>query len=69
VSMLTFLLYLNDGYEGGDTQFRWETVKPESGMLLVFPHNQSHQGAEIAAGTKYVLRSDVMYQNAWLNGG
>lgn len=69
VSMLTFLLYLNDGYDGGDTQFRWETVKPESGMLLVFPHNQSHQGAEIAAGTKYVLRSDVMYQNAWLNGG
>jgi len=62
VSMLTFLIYLNAGFEGGDTQFRWETVRPREGMLLVFPHNQSHQGAEISAGTKYVLRSDVMYE-------
>jgi len=62
VSMLTFLIYLNASFEGGDTQFRWETVRPREGMLLVFPHNQSHQGAEISAGTKYVLRSDVMYE-------
>jgi prolyl 4-hydroxylase len=62
VSLLTFLIYLNADFEGGDTQFRWETVRPQEGMLLVFPHKQSHQGAEISAGTKYVLRSDVMYQ-------
>jgi len=62
VSMLTFLIYLNESFEGGDTQFRWETVRPREGMLLVFPHKQSHQGAEISAGTKYVLRSDVMYE-------
>ncbi|WP_028101373.1 prolyl hydroxylase family protein [Pseudoduganella violaceinigra] len=63
VSLLTFLIYLNADFEGGDTQFRWDTVRPQEGRLLVFPHKQSHQGAEIIAGTKYVLRSDVMYRN------
>jgi hypothetical protein len=31
-------------------------------MLLVFPHELKHEGSEVSAGEKYVLRSDVMYR-------
>jgi hypothetical protein len=60
-SMLTFLIYLNQDFEGGSTEFKWETVQPETGLALVFPHRMLHQGATIGAGCKYVLRTDVMY--------
>jgi len=62
VSLLSFLIYLNDGYEGGNTEFQWEIVKPKIGMVLFFPHAMRHQGAPILSGAKYVLRSDVMYR-------
>lgn len=62
-SRLTFMIYLNDGFDGGDTQFRTVAVAPQAGMALVFPHRSTHQGAPIVAGAKYVLRTDVMYEN------
>lgn len=61
-SFLTFMIYLNEDYEGGDTEFKFEKIKPRTGMALVFPHRLFHQGASIIAGTKYVLRTDVMYR-------
>lgn len=61
-SLLTFMIYLNDGFEGGDTEFRTEFVQPQAGMALVFPHRAVHQGSAIVSGTKYVLRTDVMYR-------
>jgi len=63
-SFLTFIIYLNDDYTGGATQFPWEQITPKAGSVLVFPHRLRHQGAKIAAGTKYVLRTDVMYRDA-----
>ena len=60
-SFLTFIMYLNDDYRGGQTQFAWDSVTPVAGSVLVFPHRLRHQGASILAGTKYVLRTDVMY--------
>ena len=60
-SRLTLLVYLNDGFTGGDTDFREFRVKPEAGAALLFVHDTWHEGAAIEAGTKYVLRSDVMY--------
>lgn len=60
-SFLTFIMYLNDDYAGGATQFAWETVQPRCGSVLVFPHRLRHQGAPVITGTKYVLRTDVMY--------
>ena len=63
-SFLTFMIYLNDGFEGGDTEFRWEKIRPSAGMALVFPHKLFHQGSAITAGTKYVLRTDVMYRDS-----
>lgn len=61
MSQLTFLIYLNDGYEGGETEFKWDVIQPKKGMALVFPHLFLHQGKSLKSGIKYVLRTDVMY--------
>jgi prolyl 4-hydroxylase len=61
-SMLTFMLYLNGDFEGGETNFQsGVSVKPETGMVLVFRHALFHEGAAVTSGRKYVLRSDVMF--------
>jgi len=65
-SHFTFMVYLNDGFEGGATAFH-ETypllqVKPEQGKALVFYHHQIHEGMPVILGRKYVLRTDVMYR-------
>jgi predicted 2-oxoglutarate/Fe(II)-dependent dioxygenase YbiX len=67
-SLFTFMVYLNDGFEGGETKFYLQdgrlrvSVKPETGKALVFWHSQLHEGAPVRQGRKYVLRSDVMYR-------
>lgn len=60
-SMLTFMIYLNEGYEGGETRFESSSVLGKLGMALLFEHELLHEGAEVTSGVKYVLRSDVMY--------
>jgi prolyl 4-hydroxylase len=63
-SELTLLLYLNEGFEGGETRFldgSASPVVPKVGNVLLFAHAILHEGAEVHSGTKYVLRSDVMY--------
>lgn len=61
-SALTFLIYLNEEYLGGETNFEWTRVKAKTGMGLVFPHHLVHQGnAVLGDGVKYVIRTDVMY--------
>ena len=60
---LSFLIYLNDDFQGGETEFRKiTTVVPKKGMALVFMHNLRHEGKEVLSGTKYVLRTDIMYR-------
>ena len=61
ISLLTFMIYLNEGYRGGETRFEWTKVEGKAGMALVFEHGLIHEGAELTAGLKYVLRSDVMF--------
>jgi len=62
-SILSFLIYLNDDFEGGETDFRKiTTVIPKIGMALAFHHPLRHEGKEIISGTKYVLRTDIMYK-------
>lgn len=63
-SCLTFMIYLNGDFEGGATEFKTEFIKPREGTALVFPHRQMHQGVALISGTKYVLRTDVMYRRA-----
>jgi len=62
-SLLTFMLYLNDGFEGGETVFEAtaQSVRPVTGTALVFAHQLWHAGRPITQGRKYVLRTDVMY--------
>lgn len=60
-SKLTFLVYLNDGFVGGETDFREFKVVPTPGAALLFIHDTWHEGASVTEGTKYVLRSDVLY--------
>jgi len=63
-SALTVLVYLNEGFDGGDTHFLdWRCrVVPKTGSVLLFDHHILHEGAGVLAGTKYALRSDVMYR-------
>lgn len=61
-SFLTVILYLNDDYSGGQTRFGSVAVQPVAGMALLFPHELRHEGEAVTAGTKAVLRTDVMYR-------
>ena len=67
-SKVTFMVYLNQEFTGGETKFDLHypnknlIVKPKTGMALCFLHYLRHQGAPVIEGTKYVLRSDVMYR-------
>ena len=62
-SKLTFIVYLNEGFGGGGTEFDDRMVIPETGTALVFAHRLRHQGAAVTSGRKYVLRSDVMFSD------
>jgi prolyl 4-hydroxylase len=63
-SQLTLMVYLNEGFEGGNTRFLdWEReVVPRTGHALLFQHQLWHEGCVVKSGIKYVLRSDVMYR-------
>jgi len=60
-SQLTLMVYLNEGFGGGDTVFVDATVTPKLGMALIFEHQLLHEGTAVTSGRKYVLRTDVMY--------
>ncbi|KAL3944368.1 MAG: hypothetical protein SGBAC_001572 [Bacillariaceae sp.] len=84
-SLLTVLLYLNDGggvdFEGGETLYlnshisskqQIEStmakstdsivkVTPTAGTVVIFEHDLYHSGAPLYEGTKYVLRTDVVF--------
>lgn len=64
------MVYLNDGFEGGETSFEDSytedsfdefSVTPERGTALFFEHAVHHKGEPVLEGRKYVLRTDVMY--------
>jgi hypothetical protein len=61
VSLLTFLVYLNEGFAGGETVVEERPITPRRGLALIFEHQLLHEGAAVTSGRKYVLRSDVMY--------
>jgi len=75
-SRLTFLVYLNDGFEGGGTTFylpkdgglEAQSVTPQAGNVLLFPQGNTaslvHEGSKVESNDhcKYVIRTDVLYQ-------
>lgn len=62
LSRWTLLLYLNDDFDGGETEFEDASVRPARGAALAFSHGLLHQGASVRRGVKYVLRTDVMFR-------
>ena len=60
-SRLTFMVYLNGEFVGGETNFDDTSITPQTGLGLLFDHRLTHEGAAVVRGRKYVLRSDVMY--------
>jgi prolyl 4-hydroxylase len=61
VSQLSFIMYLNDDFTGGETAVMKSVITPRRGMGLFFLHELLHEGRPVLAGTKYVMRTDVMY--------
>ncbi|ETO27919.1 P4Hc domain-containing protein, partial [Reticulomyxa filosa] len=76
-SVYTLMIFLNQDFEGGQTKFfankqnqpylnlkhaKAETVLPQSGMALLFNHDVWHEGAKVAKGVKYILRTDLMFK-------
>jgi hypothetical protein len=78
-SRLTFVLYLSGGFDGGATTFfvpspdsegvlEARPVQPQEGFATVFIHGETgapllHEGSPVLAGTKYILRTDVIYES------
>ncbi|KAF9352427.1 hypothetical protein BGX34_012167 [Mortierella sp. NVP85] len=77
LSRLTFLVYLNDEFEGGGTTFFTPSadvgfmdaraVSPRAGCVLCFPHGEAagsllHEGSPVLQGAKYIIRADVLYE-------
>lgn len=61
-TFLTFICYLNDEFEGGQTIFDDQIIVPKAGDAILFPHELKHEGAMVTKGCKIILRSDVIYQ-------
>ena len=57
--LLTFILYLNDEFEAGETEFLYleKRFKPKTGTLLLFPgaFTHTHRGNPPIGGTKYII--------------
>lgn len=65
ISCYSCLIYLNDGFIGGETTFLTEpevVITPVAGSVLLFQHPIIHEGSEVRSGIKYVARTDLMYQ-------
>ncbi len=65
-SMLTLMIYLNSGdgvdFVGGATNFpSQQAYVPRHGEILVFDHKLLHEGEILKSGTKFCIRTDVMY--------
>jgi predicted 2-oxoglutarate/Fe(II)-dependent dioxygenase YbiX len=72
-SFYTLLVYLNRGYEGGTTDItdlsgEVQIVEPGVGLAVAFEHQLLHRGAELKKGTKYLLRTDVLFKRKGLYG-
>ncbi len=63
-SLLTLVFYLNEGFEGGTTEFSEleRTVVPQVGRALLFQHRVLHTASTVTRGEKFVLRTDVLYR-------
>jgi hypothetical protein len=61
---LSFMWYLNDVENGGNTVFEELTIKPKKGTLIVFPPLwlYPHKGEPPISGPKYIMSSYLHYK-------
>merc|ERR1712110_1268208 len=73
-SFITFIVYLNEDFEGGATTFYKAGITnpmpcvPETGKALIFQHDILHEGSKLKKGQKYAFRTDVMYAHVHKGG-
>ena len=62
-SQVTLVFYLNDDFEGGETDFPElnQRIVPKKGRALLFQHRILHIASEVVRGAKFVLRTDILY--------
>ena len=51
------LIYLNDNFEEGETDFYWHKIIPKTGKIAFFPsdHHWQHKGRKPKNGSKYII--------------
>lgn len=63
--LLTWILYLNDVHEGGETEFLYQhmRVKPEQGTLVIWPaaFTHTHRGNPPLSNEKYIVTGWTEY--------
>ena len=65
---LLWTVYLNDGFEEGETEFLYQDrkVRPKAGSLLIAPaaFTHTHRGNRPRGGNKYIATSWVLFRRA-----
>ena len=62
-SEFSFIIALNDDFDGGGTKFKYnnKTVKLNTGDCLIFSGQNEHKGLEITSGKRYILAGFLHY--------
>ena len=68
-SLLSLVIYLNESFRDGATEFAVPSsaimqVRAKEGKAVIFPHAMKHRAMAVSYGTKYVLRTDILFQAA-----
>jgi hypothetical protein len=60
-SDLSLVLYLNEGFQGGETSFPNQALnlRPVAGEGVLFRHPLLHEGTPVRQGRKYIVRTSV----------
>ena len=60
---MDFVGYLNDNFEGGKLEFKFEKVKPIKNMLVHFPGKLPHRVGKLVSGKRYSIVGHIIKEN------
>lgn len=65
IRQVTFIFYLNDVEDGGETEFKFLKIKPKRGRLLFFPSDEIyiHRGNVPRSNDKYIITNWLSYSS------
>ena len=65
---MAWMIYLNDDFEGGETEFKFQKHReiPEAGKLVLWPasYTHTHRGGMITEGTKCIATGWIHYSGS-----